>query len=326
MTLLDVQDLAVEFRTRAGPVRAVQDVSFTMQPGEVLGVVGESGSGKSVTAQALLRILEPAGRVTAGTALFDGIDLLSCPEPAMRRIRGRAIGMVFQNPRAALNPVLPVGRQVADVLVHATRLPRARARARAVELLAEVRIADPARRAAALPMELSGGMCQRVMIAIAIAASPRLLIADEPTTGLDVTTQAAIMGLLAREIRGRGMALLLITHDLALAGEHCDRIAVMHAGHLVEHGPASAVLDTPRHPYTSRLVSTMPQGKGAVADLVPIPGGLPDLRATLPPCRYAARCDHHAPECDEAPLPRHGHEHMVACRFPSPSPLGRRLG
>ena len=315
--LLDVQGLCVEFRTRAGPVRAVQDVGFTVQPGEILGVVGESGSGKSVTAQALLRILEPAGRVTAGRAVFGGTDLLGCTERAMGRIRGRAISTVFQNPRAALNPVLPVGRQVADVLVHAAGLSRRAARRRALDLLAEVRITDPARRAAALPMELSGGMCQRVMLAVALAASPQLLIADEPTTGLDVTTQAAIMALLAAEITGRGMAMLLITHDLALAGEHCDRIAVMHAGHLVEHGPAASVLATPHHPYTSRLIGTVPQGKPGIAALHPIPGSLPDLRAPLPACRYAARCERHAPDCD-APLPRHYPEpaHMVACRHP----------
>ena len=317
--LLEVDGLTVQFRTRTGPVQAVQDVGFAVQPGEILGVVGESGSGKSVTAQALLRILEPAGQVSAGTARFDGLDLLACPESAMRRVRGRAISMVFQNPRTALNPVLPVGRQVADVLVHAAGLSRTAARARAIALLAEVRITDPARRATALPMELSGGMCQRVMLAIALAAAPKLLIADEPTTGLDVTTQAAVMALLTREIRDRGMALLLITHDLALAGEHCDRIAVMHAGHLVEHGPADAVLGQPRHPYTRRLVATMPQGKADIDALLPIPGTLPDLRRPLPPCRYAARCERHAPVCDDPPLPRHlpVPGHLVACRFPA---------
>jgi peptide/nickel transport system ATP-binding protein len=261
--LLEVQGLGIAFRTQAGLVQAVQNISFYIQPGEILGVVGESGSGKSVTAQALLRCLEPAGRVTSGSALIDGLDLLSCPEAAMRRVRGRVISMVFQNPRAALNPVVPVGRQVADVLVHAGGLARRAARARMLDLLASLRIADPKRRAAALPMELSGGMCQRVMLAIALAASPRLLIADEPTTGLDVTTQAAVMALLEGEIRARGMALLLITHDLALAGTYCDRIAVMQAGHLVERGQAAAVLQTPLHPYTAQLVASMPQGQPA---------------------------------------------------------------
>ena len=315
--LLEVDGLCVEFRTRAGVVRALDDVGFAIRAGEIVGLVGESGSGKSVTAQALLGILEPAGRVTGGRAVFDGVDLLSASPRAMGRIRGRAISMVFQNPRAALNPVLAVGRQVADVLVHAGGLARAQARARAVALLAEMRIADPERRAAALPMELSGGMCQRVMIAIALAASPRLLIADEPTTGLDVTTQAAIMGLLAREIRTRGMALLLITHDLALAGEHCDRVAVMHAGHLVEDGPVEAVLGAPLHPYTGRLVATMPQGKAEIRALVPIPGDLPDLLGALPPCRYAGRCELHAAPCDVPGLVRRSVRagHAVACRL-----------
>ena len=317
--LLAVDGLCVSFHTRAGVVRAVDDVGFAIRPGEIMGLVGESGSGKSVSAQALLGILEPAGRVMGGQAVFDELDLLSASPRAMARIRGRAISMVFQNPRAALNPVLPVGRQVADVLVHAAGLSRRQARGRAVSLLSDMRIADPHRRAAALPQELSGGMCQRVMIAIALAASPRLLIADEPTTGLDVTTQAAIMALLADEIRTRRMALLLITHDLALAGEHCDRIGVMHAGHLVEDGPADAVLRAPLHPYTRRLVSTMPQGKADIASLHPIPGDLPDLLGPLPPCRYARRCERHATGCEAPGLVRVpvAPGHAVACRFPS---------
>lgn len=318
MSLLLVDGLGVEFRTRDGVVRALEGVGFGVAEGEIVGVVGESGSGKSVTAQALLRILEPAGRVVAGTAAFGGVDLLSCPEAAMRMVRGRQIGMVFQNPRGALNPVVPVGRQIEDVLVHAGGMARRAARGRAIELLAEVRISDPARRAAALPMQLSGGMCQRVMMAVALAGRPRLLIADEPTTGLDVTTQAAVMALLAREMRERGMALLLITHDLALAGEHCDRVVVMHAGHVVEEGPVGAVLGAPQHPYTQRLVATMPQGKADVSELLPIAGGLPDLRGDLLPCRYALRCERHVPACDVGVLARVavGPGHDVACRFP----------
>jgi peptide/nickel transport system ATP-binding protein len=316
--LLAVQGLSVAFHTRGGLVKAVENVNFDIQPGEIVGVVGESGSGKSVTAQALLRILEPAGQIIAGSAMLDGLDLLACPEPAMRRVRGRMVSMVFQNPRAALNPVVAVGRQIEDVLVYAGGLTRRVARGRALALLEAVRISDPKRRATALPMELSGGMCQRVMVAIALAASPRLLIADEPTTGLDVTTQAAVMALLEAEIRARGMSLLLITHDLALAGEFCDRIAVMHAGHIVELGPAASVLQTPLHPYTARLVATMPQGKPDIAALLPIPGSLPDLRGTLPPCRYASRCERHHALCDQPPLPVVSRTpgHHVACRLP----------
>ncbi len=316
--LLAVEGLSVAFRTPRGIVHAVQDVGFSVGAGEILGVVGESGSGKSVTAQALLRILEPAAFIAGGVAMFEGIDLLHAPESALRRVRGQAISMVFQNPRTALNPVVPVGRQIADVLVHAGGLARRAASARARELLAAVRIADPIRRARALPMELSGGMCQRVMIAIALAASPRLLIADEPTTGLDVTTQTAIMALLASAIRERGMSLLLITHDLALAGEYCDRIAVMHAGHLVEQGPAAAVLEAPLHPYTRRLVAAMPQGKADISELLTIPGALPDLARPLPQCRFAARCERRLPPCDLAPLPRLSPtpDRVVACRYP----------
>ena len=318
MSLLCVDRLGVSFGTPEGVVRAVEGVSFAVAAGEIVGVVGESGSGKSVTAQALLRILEPAGRVVAGQARFEGLDLLACSERAMRAVRGRQIAMVFQNPRAALNPVMPVGRQIEDVLVYAGSMARRAARVRAVAMMEAVRIAEPERRAAALPMALSGGMCQRVMLAIALAAGPKLLIADEPTTGLDVTTQAAVMALLGREIRDRGMALLLITHDLALAGEHCDRVVVMHAGHVVEDGPVARVLGAPAHPYTQKLVGTMPQGKEDVSELSPIAGGMPDLLGPVPPCRYAGRCERWAAACDVAPLPlvERGVGHTVACRFP----------
>ncbi len=319
-TLLRVEDLSLAFRTRDGTVRALEHVGFEVDAGETVGVVGESGSGKSVTAFALLRILDRAARVSSGRALFRGVDLLACDEAALRRVRGREIAMIFQNPRAALNPVVTVGRQIATALRQAGRATTRRAaREAALELLARVRIADPARRFDALPMELSGGMCQRVMIALALAAAPSLLIADEPTTGLDVTTQAVIMELITGLAREAGMATLLITHDLALAGEHCDRIVVMHAGHVVETGPTADILSAARHPYTRRLIASMPQGKADLADLMPIPGGLPDLRADLPPCRYSARCERHDAACDAAPLPRIdvAARHSVACRHPA---------
>ncbi len=284
VSLLSIEGLGVAFRTRTGVVQAVLDVSFSVAPGEIVGVVGESGSGKSVTAQAVLRIMEPAGRVTAGRVTFDGMDLVTCPEQAMRGVRGRAISMVFQNPRAALNPVLPVGRQIEDVLVHAAGMRRRAARGRAVALLEAVRIADAGRRAAALPMQLSGGMCQRVGMAIALAASPRLLIADEPTTGLDMTTQAAIMALLSTEMRARGMALLLITHDLALAGEHCDRIVVMQGGRVVETGAAGDVLGAPQQDYTRTLVATIP---GRTVPMVrTLTEGAPVLALEAVSCRF----------------------------------------
>jgi peptide/nickel transport system ATP-binding protein len=310
--LLEITDLSLEFRGRFGTVRALEQVSLSVREGEMLGLVGESGSGKSVTAYALLRILDAAAHITAGQALFRGTDILHCDEAAMRRVRGQGIAMVFQNPRAALNPVVPVGRQIMAALRQA-RQPRAEALA----LMDRVHIADAARRFDALPLELSGGLCQRIMIAIALAARPALLIADEPTTGLDVTTQAVIMDLIAETARAAGMATLLITHDLALAGEHCDRVAVMHAGHVVEIAPTATILHQPRHPYTQRLLATMPQGKATLEDLLPIPGGLPDLRTTLPPCRYAARCDRRQPDCDTPPLPRSWHDgHFIACRHP----------
>jgi peptide/nickel transport system ATP-binding protein len=285
----------------------------------MLGVVGESGSGKSVTAQALLRILDSAAAITAGRIVFAGSDLLASSDAAMRLVRGRGIAMIFQNPRAALNPVVAVGAQIMAVLRQSGRAGSAReAKMMALRLLDQVRIAEAARRFEALPQELSGGMCQRVMIALALANAPKLLIADEPTTGLDVTTQAAIMDLLAEAAREAGMASLLITHDLALAGEYCDRIAVMHAGHVVEIGDTATILGAPSHPYTQRLLATMPQGKARLDELRPIAGGLPDLRAPLPPCRYAGRCDRRQPDCDVAPLPRDWltPQHFVACRHP----------
>ncbi|HKZ04901.1 MAG TPA: ABC transporter ATP-binding protein [Methylomirabilota bacterium] len=315
--LLEVQDLSVEFRTRGGLVRAVEHVSFQVARGETVGVVGESGSGKSVTALALLRILDPSARITSGRAVFGGLDLLAASEAELALQRGREISMIFQNPRTALNPIRPVGRQIGDVLLRHANVTRADVRRRAVELLARVQIPDPERRYAAYPFELSGGMCQRVMIALALACSPALLIADEPTTGLDVTTQATIMDLI-RELAGRTrMATILITHDLALAAEHADRIVVMHAGHVVESAPTAALFANPRHPYTAKLIAATPQAAGGLEELAAIPGGLPDLTGELPPCRYHARCERYAPICD-GPLPRAEvlPGHVVACAKP----------
>lgn len=284
---LSVEGLSVAFRTRSGTVRALDQVSFTLASGETLALVGESGSGKSVTAFAQLGLLGASGQVTAGRIVLEGPELTRQDLPG---IRGRRAAMIFQNTRAALNPIRPIGRQIADVLRRQAGLTRRQASTEAIATLRAVGIPDPERRAGAYPFELSGGMCQRVVIAIAISAKPVLLIADEPTTGLDVTTQAVVMDLIQRLSAENGMATLLITHELALARERAGRIAVMHAGHLVETAPTEALLAHARHPYTRRLLAATPTGAGTLDDLHTIPGTLPDLRRTdLPPCRYAAR-------------------------------------
>ncbi|WP_270933919.1 ABC transporter ATP-binding protein [Falsiroseomonas oryzae] len=317
--VLDVAGLSVQFRTRSGTVHALDEVSLQVHRGECLGVVGESGSGKSVTAYAVMRLLDPAARITAGRITFGGMDILAASEREMADLRGRELSMIFQNPRAALNPIRQVGMQIADVLVRHGGVTRAEAPARAAALLAEVGIPDPVRRAKAYPFELSGGMCQRVGIALALACRPALLIADEPTTGLDVTTQAVIMDLVLGLARARGMATVLITHDLGLASEYCDRTAVMHAGHVVEAAPAADLFAAPRHPYTAKLIAATPQPGRALSDLAAIPGGLPDLRrGDLPACRFLDRCERAEPGCAVPPLPRHLSEdgRMVACRHP----------
>jgi len=315
---LAVEDLSVEFRTREGTVRALEHVGFTVDKGETVGLVGESGSGKSVTALALMGLLPPAARVTSGRAVFGGLDLLAASERKRQDYRGRALSMIFQNPRTALNPIRPIGKQIADVLLRHADLSRAEATARAIDLLARVQIPEAARRFHAYPFELSGGMCQRVMIALAISGAPTLLIADEPTTGLDVTTQSGILDLLDELRRTTRMAMILITHDLGLAAERCDRIVVMHAGHVVEAAATKVLFIAPRHPYTARLIASTPRPGAKLADLVPISGTVPDLRGALPACRYRARCERAIEACDESPLPltEVAAGHLVACRNP----------
>lgn len=316
--LLAVESLSVEFRTRAGTVHAVDNVSFDLLPGETLGLVGESGSGKSVTSFAIMGILDKSARVSSGRVLFRGRDLLREDEDRLHYMRGREFAMIFQNPRTALNPIRQVGKQIADVLEQHADLSPAQAQQRTVEVLREVRIADPERRARAYPFELSGGMCQRIMIATALSCKPALLIADEPTTGLDVTIQAMIMQLIADIAVAERMSTLLITHDLALAAEHADRIAVMHAGHIVEVAPTPELLTAPRHPYTRSLIAATPEPSSILPALAAIPGSLPDLRRNdLPPCRFSERCERYARECDAA-LPLHwvSPQHSVACRRP----------
>jgi ABC-type dipeptide/oligopeptide/nickel transport system ATPase component len=256
--LLDVQHLSVVFDTEAGPVAAVNDVSFSIAAGETLGLVGESGSGKSVTAFAILRLLQPPGRVTAGRVLFQGRDLLTLPEREMREVRGAGISLIFQEPMTALNPVMRVGDQIAEAMTVHGMATSAGADAAAVELLEAVRVPDAARRARDYPHQLSGGMRQRVMIAVALACKPPLVIADEPTTALDVTIQAQVLDLM-RDLKERfNLALLIITHDFGVIAEMADRVAVMYKGALVEDAPVRQILRNPTHEYTRTLLSAIP--------------------------------------------------------------------
>jgi peptide/nickel transport system ATP-binding protein len=271
--LLQVENLQVAFSTRHGVVNALHGIDITLEGSETLGIVGESGSGKSVTSLAVMRLLDRAGRIIGGRICFEGRDITQAGHADLRRLRGSALSMIFQNPRAALNPIRTVEQQIVDVLaahdrLHG-RLSRSSARAQALELLRAVLIRDPEARLSAYPHELSGGMCQRIMIAMAIACEPALLIADEPTTGLDVTTQQTVMELLARIKAERGMAMILITHDLGLAARWCDRIVVMEAGRVVEQGATERLFEAPAHPYTRRLVAASPTRHSTLADLAP---------------------------------------------------------
>ncbi len=317
--LLAIEDLGIEFRTRSGIVQALDGVGFAIKRGETMALVGESGSGKSVTAYAVMGILDAAARVTQGSIVFGGLELLTAERKVLDEVRGREVAIIFQNPRTALNPIRPIGRQIADILLRHGNVSAAQAPGRAIEMLARVRIPDPKRRALAYPFELSGGMCQRVMIALALACEPALLIADEPTTGLDITTQAVIMDLIAELASAHNMATLLITHDLALAAEYCDHIAVMHAGQIVEIAPKQQLFASPRHPYTAKLIAATPGETTRLDALAAIPGGLPDLRRIdLPVCRYSARCERQSEDCLVPPLPRrsHGDGSLVVCRHP----------
>ena len=316
--LLTVEGLSLEFLTRGGRVQALDDVSFAVSKGEIVGIVGESGSGKSVLSYAVMGLLDAAARIRSGQIHFDGVDLLAAGA-AMDELRGRELSMIFQSPRTALNPIRRIGRQIEDVLVRHGPMGRGKARQAAISALARVRIPDAERRYEAYPFELSGGMCQRVMIAMALACDPSLLIADEPTTGLDVTTQAVVMDLIRDIVADTRMAAILITHDLALAGEYCDRIIVMHAGHVIETAPAASFPGDLRHPYTKKLFAATPAVAETLDDLAAIPGNLPDLRGALPFCRYRARCERAQPDCDSGPVPVAilGADHAVRCRHPT---------
>jgi len=287
LPLLDVQNLTVEFQTRRGVVRAVEHVNLTVAKSETVGIVGESGSGKSVTSYAVMRILDRAGRIVDGTVIFSGMDLRAAAEAEMRDMRGREISMIFQNPRAALNPIRKIGKQIEDVLLQHAQVDTYQVSEKAVEMLNLVRIARPRERYHAYPFELSGGMCQRVVIALALACKPQLLIADEPTTGLDVTTQKAVMDLVVELTQQRGMSTILITHDLGLAAAYCDRVVVMEKGHIVETADSDAIFKDPAHPYTRKLMRATPRLGVSLRELLPEDQGerakaAPPVKETVP--------------------------------------------
>ncbi|WP_226779954.1 ABC transporter ATP-binding protein [Oceaniglobus trochenteri] len=291
MTLLSVQGLQSEFRTARGVVKAVRGVDLTVAAGEVLGIVGESGSGKSVTCMSILKLLKRQGHITAGKALFQGRDLLTLSEAQLSDIRGDEIAVIFQDPMSSLNPTLTVGAQVIEVILRHRKVSRAQARARAVELFDLVRIPAAESRVDAYPHEFSGGMRQRAMIAMALACDPKLLIADEPTTALDVTIQRQILTLL-KDIQARmGMAMILITHDLGVIAETCDRVCVMYGGLVMEEAPVKALFARPSHPYTRGLLAAVPDLRDGMRQrLSPIPGSPPDMADPPPGCPFAPRC------------------------------------
>jgi len=316
MSLLSVRDLKTSFFTSRGEVQAVRGVSFDVRPGEILGIVGESGSGKSITCMSVLRLLKSAGRVIGGEALFEGRDLLKLDDEDLRQLRGNEIAMIFQDPMTSLNPTLSVGEQVMETILRHRKVTRAEARQRAIELFELVRIPNAAERLKAYPHQFSGGMRQRVMIAMALSCDPKLLIADEPTTALDVTIQRQILALL-KELQSRlGMAVILITHDLGVIAEVTDRVLVMYGGMAMEQGPVREVFARPSHPYTRGLLASIPKlREGMHARLTPIPGSPPDMLRPPKGCPFAPRCPQAMLQCEAAmpPLFDIGTEHDARC-------------
>ena len=320
--ILSVQDLRTHFYTRDGVVRAVDGVTFDLARGETLCIVGESGCGKSVTALSILGLIPPKiGKIVSGSIRFDGTELTAESEREMRRIRGNRISMIFQEPMTSLNPVLTVGEQISESLRIHQRLDRRAAWDRAIEMLSLVRIADPKRRAGEYPHQLSGGMRQRVMIAMALACNPQVLVADEPTTALDVTIQAQILNLML-ELKDRlGTAIILITHDLGVVAETAQRVIVMYAGRMVEEAPVRELLNNPKHPYTRGLIGSIPRRKSGGARgrarerLQEISGLVPSLREPIPGCAFAPRCGFATPRCiaEQPPFELHGPQHHAAC-------------
>jgi peptide/nickel transport system ATP-binding protein len=312
--LLEVRNLRVEFPTRRGTLVAVDDLSFEIAPGEVLGVVGESGAGKSLTGMAIIGLLEPPGRIADGEIRLEGQRIDGLPAEAMRQIRGKRIGAIFQDPLTSLNPLFTVGEQLVETIRVHLGLDEGRARRRAIELLAEVGIPAPEVRIDSYPHHFSGGMRQRVVIALALCARPRLIVADEPTTALDVSIQAQIIELLKKLARENGAAIMLITHDMGVIAETADRVAVMYAGRLAEIGPVKEVIHSPRHPYTNGLMSSIPKLGDARHALAQIDGAMPRLTAIPRGCAFNPRCPQRFDRClSERPSPMPAGANQAAC-------------
>src|SRR6195256_3916174 len=330
--LLDVHDLTVEFATRRGIVKAVQHVNISVGKGETLGIVGESGSGKSVTSYAVMRILDRAGKIAEGSVMFSGIDVKAATENQMRDLRGREISMIFQNPRAALNPIRKVGDQIEDVLRQHVQSAASDRGEKAIEALEQVKIARPRERYHAYPFELSGGMCQRVVIALALACNPQLLIADEPTTGLDVTTQKAVMDLIVELTKRRNMSTILITHDLGLAAAYCARVVVMEKGRVVETAKSADIFANPEHAYTKKLMRATPRVGVSLRDLLPEEEALtsPRLRGEHRPPSAAVLKEERRGEASAAARSASGEgdspQTALAEAAPHPNPLPAKGG
>jgi peptide/nickel transport system ATP-binding protein len=330
--LLRVEQLHTVFRTGQGPAHAVDGVSFEVYAGKTLALVGESGCGKSVTALSILRLVpSPPGEIRGGVVWFGGNDLLQVPERALRTVRGNDISMIFQEPMSSMNPVFRVGDQVASVLRLHRKLSKAEARAATITLFQKVGISAPERRIQDYPHQMSGGMLQRVMIAMALACNPKLLIADEPTTALDVTIQAQIMRLLKHLQEETGMGMLLITHDLGIVAEAADEVAVMYAGQIVERAPVQQLFDAPSHPYTRGLFASLPAMNQGHARLYTIPGSVPPATAFPKGCRFAPRCPHAMARCraEAPPTVSISNDHTAACWLHDPAAMaeeGRPLG
>jgi peptide/nickel transport system ATP-binding protein len=312
-----VRDLCVEFPTRHGTLRALDGVSFDIAAGEILGIVGESGAGKSLTGAAIIGLLEPPGRVCGGQILLEGRRIDDLPTDAMRRLRGKQIGAIFQDPLTSLNPLYTVGRQLIETLRTHLPLSASAARARAVDLLRQTGIPAPEARMAQYPHEFSGGMRQRAVIALALAGEPKLIIADEPTTALDVAVQAQIIALLRGVTQAHGASVMLITHDMGVIAETCDRVAVMYAGHIVEIGPVSEVIHHPAHPYTAGLMASVPSLVDTRGRLAQIQGSLPRLDEIPSGCAFHPRCPKASPRCsDERPELAIVQRTRAACWWP----------